>query len=514
MKKNPFEFIEMLQKINQQVATEICQWTYTQRSLKQRRIENAHLVMINNLEPEIQAYGIRIGIKNFLQSTTYLTRSAVKFFAKLESTNPDVDVNNMNEIDFTDLFIRDRIVGNNNVKLISNNSNRKEKLRVKFTAIDNGRKFFETKTVSVNNLQTCVIKRANSNFHQTHSNLYFAHQSVAENHAELMYIDKKLYIRDLGSASGTWINEQKIGRNGVPWTPKQLADGDTLIIGDIKMTVNFVNENENESDISAEKESNSTRKTIIRVQCENDKIPTRFIELVEQIPIVFGRPRITSKPQISNGLFVSSGLSYNQARLWISRNNLYIATISRSYPTILNNKKVTAPTEVKTGDTLTLGSNVSLKIFFEPPSNGVTIEHFPMISLVQADKYSKDFQIKELQFDNNNQIVIGRSLFDCKSLAKKHAIFNCLDGRVTLQDCNTLNGTFVTRASYVEQLKAHESYNVQPGEIIQFGSSTERKNYIRASLHIDYNNSRPIHRCNTCYKQFSTAQFARRHLSR
>lgn len=55
-----------------------------------------------------------------------------------------------------------------------------------------------------------------------------------------MLIDGKVYIKDLGSDNGTFLNDVRIGRAGVPWTPMLLNNSTKLQLGSIRMMVNIL----------------------------------------------------------------------------------------------------------------------------------------------------------------------------------------------------------------------------------------------------------------------------------
>ncbi len=54
------------------------------------------------------------------------------------------------------------------------------------------------------------------------------HGTVSESHARIVFADGAFWISDLGSTQGT-------KRNGQPVTLDELADGDVIAVGDIKL---------------------------------------------------------------------------------------------------------------------------------------------------------------------------------------------------------------------------------------------------------------------------------------
>jgi hypothetical protein len=60
-------------------------------------------------------------------------------------------------------------------------------------------------------------------------------KSVSRCHVKIERRDTLIYISDLSSRNGTWLNGQKM----IPNAPRLLRDGDELHIGDLKIKVKF-----------------------------------------------------------------------------------------------------------------------------------------------------------------------------------------------------------------------------------------------------------------------------------
>ncbi|MBX3081362.1 MAG: FHA domain-containing protein, partial [Anaerolineae bacterium] len=59
---------------------------------------------------------------------------------------------------------------------------------------------------------------------------------VSRRHARLFVHDRGLYIQDLGSTNGTFINEHQLQ----PESPYRLHDGDVIDFGDLRMRLNVI----------------------------------------------------------------------------------------------------------------------------------------------------------------------------------------------------------------------------------------------------------------------------------
>jgi len=62
-------------------------------------------------------------------------------------------------------------------------------------------------------------------------------KGVSRRHARIMKQNQKIYIEDLGSSNGTFVNGQKL----MPYFPELLADGDSLQLGKLQIKVALPN---------------------------------------------------------------------------------------------------------------------------------------------------------------------------------------------------------------------------------------------------------------------------------
>lgn len=63
------------------------------------------------------------------------------------------------------------------------------------------------------------------------SELLIDDNSVSRRHARICYIGNDLYIEDLNSLNGSWVNNQALK----PFKPLQVKSGETLVLGEIPM---------------------------------------------------------------------------------------------------------------------------------------------------------------------------------------------------------------------------------------------------------------------------------------
>jgi hypothetical protein len=60
-------------------------------------------------------------------------------------------------------------------------------------------------------------------------------QGVSRRHIQITYRNEMVYVSDLGSSNGTWLNGHRLFAN----TERVLRSGDELVLGTFKMMVTF-----------------------------------------------------------------------------------------------------------------------------------------------------------------------------------------------------------------------------------------------------------------------------------
>ena len=62
-----------------------------------------------------------------------------------------------------------------------------------------------------------------------------AERGVSRRHARIMKREQQIYIEDLGSSNGTFVNGQKL----MPYFPELLSDGDALMLGKLQIRISL-----------------------------------------------------------------------------------------------------------------------------------------------------------------------------------------------------------------------------------------------------------------------------------
>ena len=74
--------------------------------------------------------------------------------------------------------------------------------------------------------KSATIGRRNTN------DLIISDKAVSGNHCDLTFVDGKVYIEDMNSTNGTFIDGERISR-------KELKNGDIIILGKMSFKVNI-----------------------------------------------------------------------------------------------------------------------------------------------------------------------------------------------------------------------------------------------------------------------------------
>lgn len=504
MRRNPYEFLALLQRINQNVANDICQWHITRQSRKQQFVERAHKEMVADLEPEIKQFGYDIACNNFFQRTKYLTKMSAKFFERLQLSSPNSEKLSATDINFADLWIQDREKNQKNV--LKRPTTAKQKIMMTLSSIPKPKEYpdFDTKRVIVTNVDPITVRQANRKFPEMSTNLCFNHATINELHAELLVSDDNLFMQELGSIHGTRINDRKIGRVGVRWCPQQLTDNDTIQFGAVKMKLAFKKVEKVQSETLPNPQPLATKmiKIVLETRADNQSIPLRLITLIEGQVVYLGRAKVTEPATTTNAKFNATGMSWNHAKMWLHKNKVFILPQSRTYPTVLNKRRIHDSTYVPNGCEVVFGFDNKFKtkfqIFFDDdlPTNK-EIPTLPTITFVRTRGVGMGFPMKQIKFvTKKHKISIGRasknepqtdrnSLFDCSSISKFHATLSYKNGQIFVIDLNSANGTYINSKDMPIRVRPNVPTPVPNASIIQFGSSTNDENFVRAYCRIE-----------------------------
>jgi pSer/pThr/pTyr-binding forkhead associated (FHA) protein len=97
---------------------------------------------------------------------------------------------------------------------------------------------FQQKRVTLSEGDSIKIGRmTNKSTTPTESNGYFDSKVLSRNHAEIIYRNNQVYIKDSKSSNGTFINGKRLSAEGKESSPVDLKHGDDLEFG-----VDIVNE--------------------------------------------------------------------------------------------------------------------------------------------------------------------------------------------------------------------------------------------------------------------------------
>ncbi|CAG8789614.1 15167_t:CDS:2, partial [Cetraspora pellucida] len=91
---------------------------------------------------------------------------------------------------------------------------------------------FSTKRICLSdNIPVKIGRMTNKNTHQTQTNGYFDSRVLSRTHAEIWNDNGKIFIRDLKSSNGTFVNGKRISIEDKEGEPIELKNYDTLEFG-------------------------------------------------------------------------------------------------------------------------------------------------------------------------------------------------------------------------------------------------------------------------------------------
>lgn len=341
LKNNILDFTKFVRKIHLKSSIEFCQWSTGKSSLKQKKLEEAHTALQQTLQNDIPVLGEYNAVSKFIKNSRNMTKLATNFFDSVKSTLTD------EEIDFTDLFI-----GDSNVSKTAPMNITQKPVKVQFHCSGESIPLkFLKRFISFSSAPIKIGLADNDHLPAT-DNLFFWDKSLTSEHAELKSVDGKIYIRDLGSSIGSFINSQRIQTVHKMSHPIQINDGDTLQFGKITITVHLATG----TTIENVKKDRST--AIIKFSCADVDIPERVVHLSNVSQVVMGRSRPNKRPSVNNAYFNSNYVAH--AKIWYTQSSLYLLPMG---PVYIGNVSISTLTELTVPSAITFGFYNSNKSF-------------------------------------------------------------------------------------------------------------------------------------------------------
>lgn len=203
--------------------------------------------------------------------------------------------------------------------------------------------------------QTFVLKDGvNSIGRDQASDICLPERSVSRNHARIVIQQSGTRIEDLGSSNGTFVNGQRIT------TPTWLRPGDTVQIG---TTVTLKAGGQ-----TAPGQNSPSKTTSVPGGAAPGTAPASLNLVIQHgpqagkvFPLVSGPQTIGRIP--GNQIVIADPtISKQHARITVQPSGVFIQDLGSSNGTFVNGRRITIPTQIKPGETVQVGTSVTLGV--------------------------------------------------------------------------------------------------------------------------------------------------------
>lgn len=176
----------------------------------------------------------------FLSASLNITKRVQQFF---DNVNPDVA---FKDIDFTNLFIQDKIKSAQQQPQTKQTTLR---MTLDCSGISQPIKL-STRIITLASAEPITLGSSDTDNISVVHNLYFHHHSIVGPHAEFKLVNGSIFMRDLGSTTGTLINKIRIGMVGHTLNPLQIKNNDVVQFANLLTVITISNDSRNKYEVS------------------------------------------------------------------------------------------------------------------------------------------------------------------------------------------------------------------------------------------------------------------------
>lgn len=174
---------------------------------------------------------------------------------------------------------------------------------------------------------------------QEGNTLVLQRTNISRQHCEIVYYNNQYVIRDLGSANGTFVNEQKIT------APVILKDGCTINLGDY--TIRFIERDSPRRVVAAQAQMDVQARVYLKIRDVKEGTERTF-------PIIKSTV-IIGKADDVDVVLPRHNISRRHSEILFQGNNYYIKDLGSANGTFVNGIKLSAPIELYNTMVITLG---------------------------------------------------------------------------------------------------------------------------------------------------------------
>jgi len=254
------------------------------------------------------------------------------------------------------------------------------------------------------------------------------HRSVSNHHCELMYVGKILYIRDLNSTNGTYVNNRKISE----MRRVEVLPGDKIQFGSYTISPGIMTKIKSDIKKAAQNRQDENSKNFLRWKL--------------------------GRHDDNHFVVKNQAVSKNHCMIIYDRHKLYIKDLKSTNGTYVNKRKISQMrrVEIVPDDKIQFGSHtISPDIMVRINSS---IE-----KLVEnrQDQSGNDFLRWKIGRNNDNHFVVKH-----QAVSKNHCIMTYDGQKLYIKDLRSTNGTYVNNRKISQMRRVV----VSTADEIKFGS--------------------------------------------
>ena len=172
--------------------------------------------------------------------------------------------------------------------------------------------------------------------------------SVSREHALIVILPSgQIWVRDLGSSNGTWVNDRRLGE-------QTLAEGDELEIGGEKLT--FLVATEPQAPGAPAENAGSAYEATQLLSLDSEAEMQLVVD-GEARPLESGRTVVGRVPECDVSFPDDPSVSREHAALLVAHGHVTIEDLGSSNGTYVNDERIHDPTVIRHGDRIRIGSH-------------------------------------------------------------------------------------------------------------------------------------------------------------